>query len=278
MKTVLVTGASGFAGTHFINQYGNEYKILATYNTHPIQNAKALTLQIDLSNKQWVKQLLEKTKPDVILHLAGKAKSWGTSFEELFTLNVEVTKNLLDSVFELKNEQEYSPKIIIVSSAEVYGKTNNPRSIDENSPFFPTGDYGLTKVIVDRLSYVYATIKGLNITILRPFNHIGPNQSLGFFVSDMAAQIAKIEANQQQVLEVGNLNSIRDFLDVRDVVHAYKLAIEKETTSGEAFNISSGKGVSMQKILDKLISLSMSQIQIHTDESRMRPSDNPISI
>jgi GDP-4-dehydro-6-deoxy-D-mannose reductase len=278
MKTVLVTGASGFVGSHFINQYGDEYKILATYNTHPIQNAKALTLQLDLSNKQKIKQLLEKTKPDAILHLAGKAKTWDVTLDELIESNVNLTSTILDIIYELKESENYNPKIIVISSAEVYGKTTTPKSIEENAPFFPCGDYGLSKVIIDRLSYVYTQTKGLDITILRSFNHTGPGQKLGFFIADMASQIVKIENGKQDVLEVGNLESVRDVLDVRDVVAAYKLAIDKDLPTGDAYNICSGKGISMQKLLEKLISLSTVKITIKKDEKRLRKSDNPISV
>jgi GDP-4-dehydro-6-deoxy-D-mannose reductase len=278
MKTVLVTGASGFAGSHFINQYGDEYKILATYNSHPIQNAKALTLQLNLSDKQKIKQLLEKTKPDAILHLAGKAKTWNTSMDELVDANVNITTNILDVIYDLKEVANYNPKIIVISSAEVYGKTTNPKSIDENSPFFPCSDYGLSKLILDRLAYVYTQTKGLDITILRSFNHTGPGQKLGFFIADMASQIVQIENEKQNELEVGNLESVRDVMDVRDVVSAYKLAIDKNLPSGDAYNICAGKGMTMQKLLEKLISLSTVKINIVKDEKRLRKSDNPISV
>ena len=269
MKTVLVTGASGFAGSHFINQYGDEYKILATFNSQPIQNAKALTLQLNLSDRNKVKELLEKTKPDAILHLAGKAKTWNTSFEDLIEANVDITKSLFDVICQIKESVNYNPKIIVISSAEVYGKTTNPKSIDEHAPFFPCGDYGLSKLIIDRLAYVYTQTKGLDISILRSFNHTGPGQKLGFFISDMASQIVKIENGKQEVLEVGNLESVRDVLDVRDVVNAYKLAIDKNLPSGEAYNICSGKGITMQKLLEKLISLSTVKIIIVKDEKRL---------
>lgn len=278
MKTVLVTGASGFAGSHFIAQYGDEYKILATYHKNQIHDAKALTIQINLAQKEKVKELVQKTKPEVILHLAGKAKTWQTTLNELIEDNVIVTQNILDAVLEIKETENYQPKIIIISSAEVYGKTQNPKSIDENAPFYPIGDYGFSKIMVDRLAYLYSQTRQLNIIILRPFNHAGPGQKLGFFIADMASQIAQIEKGTQSVLEVGNLSSIRDILDVRDVVLAYKLAIEKDLPTGETYNICSSKGTSMQKVLEKLISQANVKIEVITDQNRMRKSDNPISI
>lgn len=278
MKTLLVTGASGFVGTHFINSFASEYKILALWNNNPIVHPTVLSLKCDLSKKEEINQVLSKTTPDVILHLAGKAKTYGEDFDSLMKDNVSMTKDLFDTVVELKAKDNYDPKIIIISSAETYGKTINPKSIDEDAPFFPLTEYGLSKMFVDRLSFWYAHTKGLNVIIIRSFNHTGPGQKLGFFASDIASQIVKIEKGLQSELAVGNLSSIRDVLDVRDVVKAYKLAIDKDLPKGEAYNVCSGKGYSMEQILKKLCNLSSAKIEVIQDPTRMRPSDNPIVI
>ncbi len=280
MKTVLVTGASGFAGSHFIEKYAEYFKILATWNTNPISNTKALTIQLNMLNKEELQQTILRARPDVILHLAGKAKTWGDKLENLMQDNYQTTKNILDSVIEIKEKEitDFNPRIVIITSAEIYGKTINPKSIDENSPFFPCNDYGLSKVMVDRLAYLYAKTRDLNVVILRTFNHSGPGQKLGFFISDMASQIVKIEKGEQQNLEVGNLSSIRDVLDVRDVIDAYFKAIESDLPSGEAYNICSGKGSTMQKLLDQLLKYSTKKITTITDQTRLRPSDNPIVV
>ncbi len=278
MKTVLVTGASGFVGTHFINSYADEYKILALWNTTPITGTKALSLKCDLTKVDEVKQLLTKTTPDVILHLAGKAKTHGEDFNQLMNDNAVITKDLLNIVTELKEKTNYDPKIIIISSAEIYGNTPNPKSVTEESPFFPLTEYGLSKMLADRMAYWYAQVKKLNIVILRSFNHTGPGQKLGFFVSDMASQIVKIEKGLQSELEVGNLSSVRDVLDVRDIVKAYKLAIDKNLESGQAYNICSGKGVSMEQLLRKLCNLSSAKIEVTQKSDKMRKSDNPVLI
>ena len=278
MKTILVTGASGFVGTYFIRQYSDQYKILALWRSNVVSGSNVMSLQLDLSNKQLVYETLQRTRPDVILHLAGKAKTWGSDLDEMIADNLHLTKNLLEGVTHLKEKEDYDPKVLIISSAEVYGSTVNPKSIDENAPFFPISEYGLTKMFVDRLAYYYAISKKVKVTILRSFNHIGPGQKLGFFVSDMASQISLIEKGKQEELTVGNLSSIRDVLDVRDVIRAYYLAIESNLPVGEAYNICSGKGVSMKQLLEKLVRLSTAKITIIEDESRMRASDNPISV
>jgi GDP-4-dehydro-6-deoxy-D-mannose reductase len=278
MKTVLVTGASGFVGTHFINSYADDYKILALWNSTPITGTKALSLKCDLTKVDEVKQLLTKTTPDVILHLAGKAKTHNEEFNQLMNDNVVITRDLLNIVAELKEKTNYNPKIIIISSAEVYGNTPNPKSVTEDAPFFPLTEYGLSKILADRMAYWFAQVKKLNVIILRSFNHTGPGQKLGFFVSDMASQIVKIEKGLQTELEVGNLSSTRDLLDVRDVIKAYKLAIDKNLESGEVFNVCSGKGLTMEHILKRLCNLSNAKINVIQKPSKMRTSDNPILI
>ena len=278
MKSILVTGASGFIGTHFISTYANDYKILALWHSTPIISAQILSLQVDLRNQLNLKSVLERTKPDVILHLAGKAKTWDSSLEEMINANILPTENIFEAVRRLKEESGYNPKIIIISSAECYGKTKNPKLIDENSPFFPLSEYGLSKMFVDRLGYWYAVNKQLTVTILRSFNHTGPGQKQGFFVADMASQIVNIERGKQKELKIGNLSSVRDLLDVRDVIAAYKLAIDTDLPTGEAYNISSGTGYSMEQLLKKLVRLSTVKIMLAEDKTRMRLSDNPVVI
>jgi len=278
MKSLLVTGASGFVGKHFIDAYATEYKILALWNKTQIIHPNALSLKCDLTQTTELIQVLTKTTPEVILHLAGKAKTHGEDFNQLMTDNVMMTKDLLDCVYELKQKNGYNPKIIIISSAEVYGRTINPKSIDESAPFFPLTEYGLSKILVDRMSYFFTQSKELDITILRSFNHTGPGQKLGFFISDIASQIVRIEKGLQTELEVGNLSSIRDLLDVRDVIKAYKATIDKNFPKGEAFNVCSGKGYSMEQILRKLCNLSKAKIDVVQNPNKMRPSDNPVVI
>jgi GDP-4-dehydro-6-deoxy-D-mannose reductase len=119
----------------------------------------------------------------------------------------------------------------------------------------------------------------MNIAIFRPFPHIGPGQKLGFFVPDMVSQIVELENNpENSELMVGNLDAIRDYLDVRDVVEAYALAIEKDFNPGDAFNICSGKGIKIANILDKLINLSSRDINIKKDPDRLRPSEVPVLV
>lgn len=280
MKKVFLTGANGFVGKHLIDLLSSSgYFILGITHEGDLpstENSKFISGNI--MDRNFLEDILENNQPDYIIHLAAKAVTHGEDPEGSFKVNFFGTLNLYQAVAKLKGSF-LDPKIIYVSSAEVYGKTNSPENITEDSPLFPVNYYGVSKVAADRLSYQYTQSHKLKIVILRPFNHIGPGQTKGFFVPDMSSQIAQIETgSQNKEIMVGNLDSVRDFLDVRDVVEAYKLALEKDLPFGEVFNVSSGKGIKMADLLQKLLTHAKTQIQTKTDPNRLRPSDIPITV
>lgn len=281
MHKVFITGASGFAGQHLIDCLSNDYFIIGlTSNSHVFQSTEKIKYYSgDINNNELINKILSEHKPDVIVHLAAKTTTWFKDVYEVFKVNLFGTIELYESVLKLKSQDGYNPKILYISSSEVYGKTINPVSIDEKAPFFPVNHYASSKASADRVSYEYTQSKKLNIVILRAFTHTGPGQRKGFFVPDMVSQIVDLEnsADNNEIL-VGNLDAVRDYLDVRDVVRAYRLIIEKEVQSGEVFNICSGQGVQVRKILDTLLELSHKKINIKTDPARMRPSDVPVFI
>lgn len=280
MKTVFVTGSEGFVGTHVINELKKDYSIIGLSRNTPLKSSENLTYIIgDILDQNKVYEILNQYKPDVILHLAGIAKTWGNDPKVLFDINLNGTLNIYETVLKLKKENNFDPKIIFISSAEVYGNIPHPESIDENAPLLPVNTYGVSKLAADRLSYQYSQTYKLNIIILRPFPHIGSGQNIGFFVSDMASQIVGIEKDpSKDTLLVGNLESIRDYLDVRDVTNAYKIVIETEIDRGEVFNICSGKEVKIKDILDKLLKLAKKEIKIMVDPTRIREVDLPIYV
>ena len=151
-------------------------------------------------------------------------------------------------------------------------KENLP--IDEETPFNPTNPYAVSKLAQDYLGLQYFHSDNLKIVRARPFNHVGPRQSPDFVVSGFAKRIAEAEKSGQSKMKVGNLNSRRDFTDVRDMVIAYRLALEKGEI-GEVYNLGSGKSFEIKTILEKLLDLSTVKIQPEEDPSLMRPSDNP---
>ncbi len=283
-KKILITGVSGFVGSHlaeYLVDKKNGDEIYGTYlseeslrNVDSVKNNLKLT-KIDLSNEQNVYELVEKIKPDIIYHLAALA-SVADSFsspKEPVVNNISSQINVLEAMRKSNLEKS---KLLVVSSAEVYGdvsKENLP--INEDTPFRPTNSYAVSKLTQDFLGLQYFLSYNLKAVRVRPFNHIGPRQSPGFVVAAFAKKIAEIEKGKREnILAVGNLEAKRDFTDVRDMVRAYDLVISKGE-DGDVYNLGSGIAYKIKDILDKLLSMSNADIKIETDKSLFRPIDNP---
>jgi GDP-4-dehydro-6-deoxy-D-mannose reductase len=231
--------------------------------------------QVDLNNKEKADEVIEETKPDFIFHLAALASPSESFKDPLFTItsNISMQINVLEAV---KKYELFKTRILIVSSADVYGIVD-PKDlpIDEQTGFHPTNPYAVSKLTQDFLGLQYATSHNLEIIRVRPFNHIGAGQSSQFVVSAFAKQIAEIEkGNKEPVIYVGNLETKRDFTDVRDIVTAYQQILEKGTI-GDVYNIGSGVSYKISDILDSLLKLSSVEIDVKIDEKRLRPSDTP---
>jgi GDP-4-dehydro-6-deoxy-D-mannose reductase len=276
---VLITGATGFVGHHLISILKDEHQIIGIDRNPPISDNENVNFQsANILDKDSLFKILEAEKPDGIIHLAAIATTWANKPEDVFKVNLLGTLNLYESIIELKKTSKYDPKIIFVSSAEVYGKVSNPEKISEQELLNPLSFYGVSKVAGDRLSFQVTQSHKLRVVIIRPFSHTGPGQQKGFFVPDMASQIVEIENTDQTELLVGNIESTRDYLDVRDVVRVYKYFLENDFTPGDIFNISSGKGIKIEDILKTLLGFANKDIQIKHDPTRLRPTDAPILI
>lgn len=283
MKRVLITGITGFAGSYLAEYLlsTNKYDISGTYlfegslgNVEHIKN-KLNLIKADLSEEKIVSKIIKDVSPDIIFHLAALT-SPADSFKnpvQTLTNNISLEVNLLEAIREYNLVKT---KILITSSADIYGlvkKEDLP--IDEQTPLMPTSPYSVSKIAQDYLGLTYFLSYRLKIIRVRPFNHIGPRQSPNFVVSSFAKQIAEIEKGKREaILHVGNLETKRDFTNVKDMVRAYVLAIEKGKY-GEAYNIGSGNSYEIFNILDKLVSMSSSKIIIEKNETLFRPSDNP---
>jgi len=180
------------------------------------------------------------------------------------------TVNLLEAV----RSSSVNPVVQIAGSSEEYGLVlPNETPIKETNPLRPLSPYGVSKVAEDMIAFQYHKSYGLKTVITRAFNHEGPRRGDVFSTSNFAKQIAEIEKGvKQPVMFVGNLNASRDFTDVRDVVRAYALAVQK-CDYGEAYNICSGRSWKINDMLQLLLSFSKKKIEVRQDPARMRPSD-----
>lgn len=282
-KKILITGGTGFVGSHVVEQLHDrpEYEVHVTaYGLHHSLDGSWLPAaqvhQLDVTDQQQTQQLLESVQPTHILHLAAfsSVASSFTNVAGVLENNSKLQLSLLESV---KNVCP-NARVLIVGSAEEYGLSMAQElPITEEHPLRPINPYAVSKVTQDLLAYSYYISAQLNIIRARPFNHIGERQSPDFAVSSFISQMIRVERGEQAALQVGNLEAIRDFSDVKDVVSAYLLLLEKGSL-GEVYNIGSGSGVTMQQILDLIVSTAHQTIPIEVDASRMRPSDVPVMI
>lgn len=284
MKKVLITGISGFAGSHLAEYLlsKKEYDISGTYlledsverNLWEIKKDLNL-IKIDLTDPKKVNNLIKSVKPNLVFHLAALPYT-GTSFKAPFLTIKNNIASQMDVLSAIKDNNLFHTKVLVVSSGEIYGlvkKEDLP--IDEETKLMPTSPYAVSKIAQDFLGLQYYLSYNLKVVRVRPFNHIGPRQSSNFVVADFARKIAEIEKGTvDPIVSVGNLTAKRDFTDVRDMVRAYVLAIEKGKL-GEAYNIGSEKSYKISDILNKLLKISKVKISIRTDREKLRPVDIP---
>ena len=279
MKKVLITGISGFVGTHLTKHLleKNEIELVGAYRSEG--GLKALESyrdrikleRVDLLNQQAVENLIDTYKPDQIYHLAGlpsAEKSFQRPVETVIN-NVTSGLNILEV---LRNREMKQVRTLMVSTAEVYGKISaSDLPIDEKTELRPLNPYAVSKISLDYFGLQYHLAYGMDIVRVRPFNHTGPFQKDSFVIPSFAKQIAQIEKGiNEPVLKVGNLEAKKDFTDVRDVVKGYELLMEKGI-SGEVYNIGSGKSYRINDLLHTLLSLSQKEIAVEEDPEKIRP-------
>ena len=278
---VLITGITGFAGSHLADYLLAEHpdvEIFGTWRwrsrTENIEHleGRIQLIECDLKDATAVRQTLEEVRPERIFHLAAQSfvpASWQAPAE---TLNNNIISQT--NIFEAMRSLGLDARIQIAGSSEEYGLVlPDEVPIKESNPLRPLSPYAVSKVAQDLLAYQYFRSYGLAAIRTRGFNHTGPRRGEVFVTSNFAKQIASIEAGlREPVIRVGNLSAQRDFTDVRDTVRAYWLALEKGKP-GEVYNLCSGHAVTIAELLDMLLEHTDTQVEIKVDPDRLRPSD-----
>lgn len=286
MKKVLITGITGFVGSHLADfLLDKDVEIYGTYRWRsPKENINHIIEKLnlvycDLLDASSVMDCIKGIKPDMIFHLAAQSYVPVSFNEPKITLETNIigTLNLLEAVRHFKLD----PIIHICSSSEVYGQVREEElPIKENNPIRPASPYAVSKVGEDLISYQYFLSYGIKTIRSRMFTHTGPRRGDVFVVSSFAKQIAMIELGLKEfVIKVGNLDSVRTFLDVRDAVRAYWLLIN-HCKPGEVYNIAGNRVMAIREMLDLLLNYTSirNEIKIEVDPKLLRPSDVTLQI
>ncbi len=269
---VLITGAAGFVGRHLtehLTACGDEVLLV---DRHDFPGA-ALP-GVDITDAAAVAAMLEQLRPTAIYHLAGWADvggSWKAPVEA-FRANAEGTLNVLSAAVDAGVE-----RVLAVSSADVYGKVEPAElPLTEDSPLRPASPYAASKVAADYLGLQAWLGRGLPVLRVRAFNHLGPGQTDKFVAPAIASRIARAERDGNTApLPIGDLSARRDFTDVRDVVRAYRLLMEKGE-AGEVYNVCSGTDLAVQDLADQLLAQARVELRFETDPELLRPVEVPV--
>lgn len=277
---VLITGVTGFVGSHLADYLvgRGDVEVFGTHRWRSrMENVEHLRgrlrlVECDLTDPVAVRRVLAAVRPDRVFHLAAQSyvpTSWLAPAE---TLRTNVLGQL--HLFEAARELGLSTRFHVAGSSEEYGLVRPEETpIREDQPLRPLSPYAVSKVAQDLLAYQYWMSYRLHTVRTRGFNHTGPRRGEVFVTSNFARQIAEIEKGRREpVVRVGNLEALRDFTDVRDMVRAYWLALE-HGEPGEVYNICSGRAYRIRQVLDILLGLAQVRVEVQEDPARLRPSD-----
>jgi GDP-mannose 4,6-dehydratase len=286
-KRVLITGVTGSGGSYLaeflLNQAGAD--VIGTTRDHtPARNIahikdRLAMRYLDLNEPMSVYRLFDDERPDIVMHIASMANV-RKSFDyphEVITNNINITMNLLEAVRLLKAKDGYNPIIQICSTSEVYGKVD-PKNvpITEDCPLKPINPYAVSKMTQDNLGYVYFLNYGMNIVRTRMFTYLNARRA-DLFATAFAKQILEIKRGEREILEHGNLDTVRTFIDVRESAEAYWLATQK-CKMGEVYNIGGSVGYSIGQFLELLINKMGAPVKTYQNPKLMRPSDTTVQI
>lgn len=256
---VLVTGANGFVGSY----------LSAWPDSVPLVEHGQ---RIDICDTSALAEAVQNVRPDAVVHLAAQSSVPQSLHNprETYETNFYGTLNLLMAL----RDSEFSGRFLYVGSGDMYGRVPvRAMPIHEDYPLYPRSPYAVSKVAAEAMCYQWSQSGLFDVVMVRPFNHIGPRQSASFVVSGFAEQVAEIKFNKRDPhVDVGNIDVSRDFTDVRDVVRAYRLLLEKGN-NGEVYNVCSGHERTIRSILDSLISQAGIRVDVHQDSNRMRSGE-----
>jgi GDP-4-dehydro-6-deoxy-D-mannose reductase len=263
-----ITGARGFVGRHLtthLQQLGDDVVALDLDGEQPV----------DVTDGAAVRARIASAAPDVVYHLAARThvgESWDT-VDAVRAVNVDGTAHVLAACAEAGVR-----RVLVVGSAEQYGRVDDPSvPVNESTPLHPVSPYARSKADAEALALETAGVEGLDVVCVRAFNHTGPGQSPRFLVPAIAARIARAEHDREDDIAIGNLDPVRDYSDVRDVVRAYRLLIE-HGESGVVYNVCSGRGVSVAEIAGGLVARAARPLRLTVDPSLARATDVPVLV
>jgi GDP-4-dehydro-6-deoxy-D-mannose reductase len=289
MKSILITGISGFVGGHFTRYILNKKPDLVIHGISRSNPAwdfipdkdsilEAIAFhQCDLLDSKKINEVIGEIQPDYIIHLASfssVSQSWKDPLAS-FLNNTNAFLNIVEAV----RIQGFNTKIVSIGSSEEYGIVKeSDLPLSEKKHVAPANPYAVARVSEEHLALIYAKGYQLDICCTRSFNHIGPGQSDQFVVSSIARQFAEIAIHHKKpVVKIGAGSIIRDFIDIEDVIRAYDAILEKGQT-GEVYNVCSGKGYSIMDIINALSELTHIPVVVDQNQTLLRPIDNPVLI
>lgn len=274
MKDVLIFGAGGFVGSYLSREFmGHGYNIFGSDKVHSAMLPSEVDFEpADLMDSEAVEKLVNKISPDIIVNLAA-ISSVGASWNiPQLTMQVNVVGAL--NIMEAARKSVKKPKILFVGSSEEYVISDFP--MNEDRQLNASNPYGISKVTQEQFAKLYKEQYGLKIYCVRPFNHTGVGQRDSFVLPSFCKQVAEIEkSGNSGKIKVGNLTVKRDFSHVKDIVRAYRMIVESENCD-LIYNVGSGTAYSLEDMLQYIIKMSSQKIKVEIDQSRFRPTDQPV--